>query len=639
MKFTDFKTIKLATAPATGDNPPTGAIYEWHTLDGSNNLIINYRLPDGIDKTFSAGGKSGVCLSPFAFGLGTNNIIGGYAAKIATYINTATGGATAYRLTLEADNDLDMTKFVAGQAIYINANSMDANSPQVKTIAGVNVTNNFVYLDSDLVCDPATAVIGYDKIALSGYAVMSRTSTASNAIATGSKTFTYASTVLGWALGMRLKATGATATNWMSGIVTAFSATSVTINVDLVSGTGTFASWTLDLAGVGAMVGSACRFTAAAVDDFRVGQSIMIVPTAVTDTAPLQANTIMYIDAVSNYIYLSSLPSPTAVSYALSGYPAAVCAVSDSASTSASFSSGDTNMAVSDYATAEGSTNIACGLGAHAEGLVTSALGESAHAEGSNCVAIGTAAHAEGSGNIAQGIGAHAEGISNKSLKDGAHAEGTGNQSNGFDAHAGGSQSKANGRASFAHGSMCEASGDYAIALGYRTKASAKYSCVIGINGELINAVENEGAYAIAGGVYPAASLAFVVRSRKAVANPLYPADGENQYLPVEAYTAQFKGRLIGTTQTVTTSGSVTLDHDFYSRWKVTPSDSLTPVLGNWQDGDTGELIVLNGGSLFQFPSAWTWRGVQPTLKTTGVDSFLLEQIGSDIFIVQTWTK
>ena len=35
MKFTNFKTIKLATAPATGDNPPTGAIYEWHTLDGS----------------------------------------------------------------------------------------------------------------------------------------------------------------------------------------------------------------------------------------------------------------------------------------------------------------------------------------------------------------------------------------------------------------------------------------------------------------------------------------------------------------------------------------------------------------------------------------------------------------------------
>ncbi|MEI8248131.1 MAG: glycine-rich domain-containing protein [Lentisphaerota bacterium] len=55
MKFTNFKTIKLATAPATGDNPPPGVVYEWYSLDGSNNLIINYRLSDGTDKTFAAG--------------------------------------------------------------------------------------------------------------------------------------------------------------------------------------------------------------------------------------------------------------------------------------------------------------------------------------------------------------------------------------------------------------------------------------------------------------------------------------------------------------------------------------------------------------------------------------------------------
>lgn len=55
MKFTNFKTIKLATAPSTGDNPPPGVVYEWHSLDGSNNLIINYRLSDGTDKTFAAG--------------------------------------------------------------------------------------------------------------------------------------------------------------------------------------------------------------------------------------------------------------------------------------------------------------------------------------------------------------------------------------------------------------------------------------------------------------------------------------------------------------------------------------------------------------------------------------------------------
>ncbi|MFA6102373.1 MAG: LamG domain-containing protein [Victivallaceae bacterium] len=54
MKFTNFRTIKLATVPATGDNPPAGAVYEWHTLDEANNLVINYRLSDGTDKIFSA---------------------------------------------------------------------------------------------------------------------------------------------------------------------------------------------------------------------------------------------------------------------------------------------------------------------------------------------------------------------------------------------------------------------------------------------------------------------------------------------------------------------------------------------------------------------------------------------------------
>lgn len=60
MKFTNFKTIKLATAPTTGDNPPSGAIYEWHSLDESNNLVINYRLPDGTNKTFSGGTGTGL---------------------------------------------------------------------------------------------------------------------------------------------------------------------------------------------------------------------------------------------------------------------------------------------------------------------------------------------------------------------------------------------------------------------------------------------------------------------------------------------------------------------------------------------------------------------------------------------------
>lgn len=57
MIFTDFKTIKLQSAPT--DNPPTGSIYLWETLDISNNLIINYKLHDGTVKTFTVEQSSG----------------------------------------------------------------------------------------------------------------------------------------------------------------------------------------------------------------------------------------------------------------------------------------------------------------------------------------------------------------------------------------------------------------------------------------------------------------------------------------------------------------------------------------------------------------------------------------------------
>lgn len=78
---------------------------------------------------------------------------------------------------------------------------------------------------------------------------MTRSSNTSNVIGTGSKTFTYASSSnLGWAIGTRLRVANS-ATNWMEGVVTAVSSTSVTITADLTNGSGTLASWTITIAG------------------------------------------------------------------------------------------------------------------------------------------------------------------------------------------------------------------------------------------------------------------------------------------------------------------------------------------------------------------------------------------------------
>jgi hypothetical protein len=76
------------------------------------------------------------------------------------------------------------------------------------------------------------------------------TSTTSVVVGTGTKTFTTQSG-LAYAAGARVRASSnGTPTSWMEGLVTAYSGTNLTFNVDLVSGSGTLADWNLNLAGV-----------------------------------------------------------------------------------------------------------------------------------------------------------------------------------------------------------------------------------------------------------------------------------------------------------------------------------------------------------------------------------------------------
>jgi hypothetical protein len=80
-------------------------------------------------------------------------------------------------------------------------------------------------------------------------AIVTRSSTTSNTISTGSKTFSYTNTSnLGWVVGTRLRAANSS-TNWVEGVVTAVSSTSVIVNVDLTNGSGTFTSWNIALTG------------------------------------------------------------------------------------------------------------------------------------------------------------------------------------------------------------------------------------------------------------------------------------------------------------------------------------------------------------------------------------------------------
>ena len=75
------------------------------------------------------------------------------------------------------------------------------------------------------------------------------TSTTSLLIATGSKAFT-TQAGLAYVVGSRVRAASAAdPSNFMEGVITAYSSTTLTINVDLVGGSGTLADWNLSLAG------------------------------------------------------------------------------------------------------------------------------------------------------------------------------------------------------------------------------------------------------------------------------------------------------------------------------------------------------------------------------------------------------
>jgi hypothetical protein len=92
---------------------------------------------------------------------------------------------------------------------------------------------------------------------------ITRTSTDSNTIGTGSKTFTYyiPSSNLGWLINTRLRAAN-DVSNYIEGVVTAVNSTSVTITSDNAVGSGTYISWNITLTGDKGSTGTTGSVTA-----------------------------------------------------------------------------------------------------------------------------------------------------------------------------------------------------------------------------------------------------------------------------------------------------------------------------------------------------------------------------------------
>jgi len=327
---------------------------------------------------------------------------------------------------------------------------------------------------------------------------------------------------------------------------------------------------------------------------------------------------------------------------------------------------GQGNFASGESASANGSYNMIIGLCSHGNGVMNKLVGDISKVHGNNNLVTGNTLSVDGTGNKVNGTFSRVRGSSNTTDGDMLLVSGSLNEIIGDSITVNGFNNKTvirtrlvvegttieeKPRQVYISGTMNEVNADYTHTCGYRLTNRAKHATMFGRDTYLDDSPENEGAFILGGGELNNPRNALEVRCRRKILNPLYnpvndpdgngvDSDGEKQYIAEMAFAGQYKGRLTGTTQTVIdAAGSVVMNHDYYNRWKITPSAAVTPVLKNWQDDDNGKLIIYNGGTYFQFPVAWNWIGSQPSLTSSGYDVFSIEQIDNDIFIKHEVTK
>jgi len=153
------------------------------------------------------------------------------ASKNST-VNGELIAAVNYVLSLAAGDYIQLMWAVSDVDISI-ATLPATSSPTVPRTPGVIVT-----------VTPITEVgIGYYNL----------TSVSSVAIATGSKTFTtnLSNISTAFTVGTRVRvAYVTTPANYMEGVITSFSGTTLVVNVDSIGGSGTYANWTVSVAGI-----------------------------------------------------------------------------------------------------------------------------------------------------------------------------------------------------------------------------------------------------------------------------------------------------------------------------------------------------------------------------------------------------
>lgn len=142
-------------------------------------------------------------------------------------LNASIGRAVKYPLTISGITSFDMPAPVDGAAIVFDG------------VDGTLVASD-TYI-ADAISDATAGVTGTSLITATSTTSLATTGT-------GSKTWTIQSG-RGFAMGQRLRVASDDGTKINEGVVTSYSGTSLTINVDYVSGSGTHADWNISVTG------------------------------------------------------------------------------------------------------------------------------------------------------------------------------------------------------------------------------------------------------------------------------------------------------------------------------------------------------------------------------------------------------
>lgn len=183
-------------------------------------------------------------------GSGGGSSTAGYYSSVYTSQTTATiTGATHGFTTTPCNLNIKTWDSSSPRAMLApSAITVDSTTCDVVVTFGSSTT---FYVSIDGGAGPTGATGAAGSTGSTGAAGAGYTATSTTSLVTagsGSKAFTTQSG-LAYTVGARIRATSAGTSEWMEGVVTAYSSTTLTATMDLNSGTGTHTDWNINLAG------------------------------------------------------------------------------------------------------------------------------------------------------------------------------------------------------------------------------------------------------------------------------------------------------------------------------------------------------------------------------------------------------